>query len=52
MLVSNTKIDTKIRESLQLKKDFNEREFMFEEGVEFDGYSWLDDPDLSDLTRE
>ena len=52
MLVSNTKIDTKIRVSLQLKKDFNEREFIFEEGVEFDGYSWLDDPDLSDLTRE
>jgi hypothetical protein len=51
MLVSNTKIDNRIRESLGAKKDFNEREFMAQEGVHFDGYSWLDDPDLTDLTQ-
>lgn len=52
MLVSKTKIDMKIKEALEQKRDFNEHEFAFEEGVEWDGYSWIDDPGLSDLTLE
>jgi len=52
MLVSNTKIDSKIQEALERKEDFNEREFVDEEGLNWDQSSLMDDPDLSDLTLE
>lgn len=46
MLVSNSKIDRRVQNALKQKKDFNEHDFLFEEGIEWDGYSWMDDPDL------
>lgn len=49
MLVSNSKIDRRIQAALQSKRDFNEHEFMFDEGIQWDGYSWIDDPDLEEL---
>lgn len=41
MLVSNSKIDFKIQEALQRKEDFNERDFIHEEGITFDSYNWI-----------
>lgn len=52
MLVSKTKIDSKIQEALERKEDFNEREFIDEEGLLGGWGSVMDDPDLSDLTLE
>lgn len=50
-LVSNSKIDDRIRASLDAKKDFNELEFIKEEGISFGNREWLGLNDLSDFTR-